>query len=61
MRTLDGGIGQKYGVNRRPKHCLCIITRNPYFAMFKSVLQQVNFLLFVLITFISMICCEKSV
>ena len=43
MRSLDGGIGQKYGANRRPKNCLCIITRNPYFAMFKSVLQQVCF------------------
>lgn len=42
LRTLDGGIEQKYGINRRPKHCLCIITRNPYFAMFKTVLQQVS-------------------
>ena len=41
MRHLDGGVGQRYDVKRRPRHCLCIITKNPFFAMFRSCLLQV--------------------
>jgi hypothetical protein len=42
LRTLDGGIGQQYGANRRPRNCLCFITKNPYFAMFKFALNEVS-------------------
>mmetsp|Transcript_9962 Transcript_9962/g.15026 ORF Transcript_9962/g.15026 Transcript_9962/m.15026 type:complete len:1130 (+) Transcript_9962:50-3439(+) len=42
MRHLDGGVGQRYDVKRRPRHCLCIITKNPFFAMFRSCLLQVH-------------------
>jgi hypothetical protein len=44
LRTLDGGIGQRYGSNRRPRHCLCFITQNPFFTMFKYALQEVSYL-----------------
>lgn len=41
LRTLDGGVRQQYGANRRPRNCLCFITKNPYFAMFKFALNEV--------------------
>lgn len=42
LRNLSSGEGQQYNIRRRPKYCLCIITRYPFFAMFRLVLIQVQ-------------------
>jgi hypothetical protein len=42
VRTFDQDLGQRYNVRRRAKHCLCIITRRPYFAFFKALLMQLH-------------------
>jgi hypothetical protein len=42
LRNLGNGEGQHYDVRRRPKYCLCIITRHPFFAMFRLILIQVH-------------------
>jgi DENN (AEX-3) domain/uDENN domain len=41
-RQLFRGEGRRYDINRRVKHCLCIISRQPYIALFKSALLQVH-------------------
>lgn len=42
LRVFAQGEGKHYDVKRRPKNCLCIITRFPYVALFRVVLLQVH-------------------
>lgn len=40
-RGLFQGQQLRYDLNRRVKHCLCIITKFPYFTFFRTILLQV--------------------
>ena len=42
MRFLGPGKGGRYDSDRRPRHCLCVVTKNPFFTMFRSLLLQVH-------------------
>lgn len=42
MRFLDKGKNGRYDYSRRPRHCLCVITKNPFFVMFRALLLQVH-------------------
>lgn len=42
MRGLFRGENRRYDVKRRVKHCLCFITRQPLFSLFRSILQQLH-------------------
>ena len=42
MRGLFRGENRRYDVKRRIKHCLCFITRQPLFSLFRSILQQLH-------------------
>jgi hypothetical protein len=42
MRFLDKGKNGRYDYSRRPRHCLCVVTKNPFFVMFRSLLLQVH-------------------
>lgn len=42
LRTLFRGQCRQYDAKRRPKHCLCFITRQPYFTLFGNILQQIH-------------------
>jgi hypothetical protein len=42
MRTLFRGVTRRYDVKRRVRHCLCVITRYPFFKFFKSVLMELH-------------------
>jgi hypothetical protein len=41
-RALFAGESNRYDVSRRPRHCLCFITRHPYFSFFKTMLLQIH-------------------
>lgn len=41
-RALCNGEYGRYDVSRRPRHCLCFITRHPYFSLFKAMLLQIH-------------------
>lgn len=41
LRGLFRGEGRRFDVKRRPRHCLCIITKFPYFSMFQTLLLQI--------------------
>ena len=47
MRCLAAGEGQRYDVKRRPRNCLCIISKHPYFSMFRSILMQIQGLMLI--------------
>lgn len=40
-RHLFRGIARRFDVGRRTRHCLCIISRYPYFEFFKSLLMHI--------------------
>mmetsp|Transcript_13274 Transcript_13274/g.12022 ORF Transcript_13274/g.12022 Transcript_13274/m.12022 type:complete len:853 (+) Transcript_13274:7-2565(+) len=42
LRQLFRGEKRRYDVSRRPRHCLCIITRQPYFSLFRLMLLQIH-------------------
>jgi hypothetical protein len=42
MRALFEGEGKRYDVRRRPRHCLCLITRQPFFATFRILLLEIH-------------------
>lgn len=42
MRSLFRGVTRRYDVKRRVRHCLCVITRYPFFKFFKSILLQLH-------------------
>ena len=42
LRSFCKGEGKRYDVRRRPKCCLCIVTRYPYFTLFQNLLLQVH-------------------
>lgn len=42
MRALFRGETHRFDVKRRPRHCLCIITRHPFFSLLRTVLLQVH-------------------
>ena len=42
MRGLFRGENRRYDVKRRVKHCLCFITRQPLFSLFRRILQQLQ-------------------
>jgi hypothetical protein len=42
MRTLFRGMTRRYDVKRRVRHCLCVITRYPFFKFFKSMLMELH-------------------
>ena len=42
MRTLFQGEERRYDVKRRPRHCLCIITRNPFISLFRTLLLEIH-------------------
>ena len=42
MRILDAGKGGRYDYSRRARHCLCVVTKNPFFVMFRSMLLQIH-------------------
>ena len=42
MRALFRGMKRRHDVGRRYKHCLCFITTNPFFALFKTVLLELH-------------------
>ena len=42
LRTLFRGQCRQYDAKRRPKHCLCFITRQPYFTLFGNILQEIH-------------------
>jgi len=41
LRGLFRGEGRRFDVKRRQRHCLCIITKFPYFSMFQTLLLQI--------------------
>ena len=42
LRALFRGPGRRYDVGRRLRHCLCFITRLPFFSMFRVILHQLH-------------------
>jgi len=42
MRALFRGESHRFDVKRRPRHCLCIITRHPFFSLLRTILQHVH-------------------
>lgn len=40
-RNFFRGISRRFDIGRRAKHCLCIITKFPYFALFKMLLKDI--------------------
>ena len=42
MRSLFRGVSRRFDVKRRVRHCLCVITRYPFFKFFKSVLMELH-------------------
>ncbi len=40
LRGVGAGDGRNYSVRRRERKCYCIISRNPYFSLFRDVLTQ---------------------
>lgn len=42
LRALFKGEAHRHDVKRRPRHCLCITTRHPFFALLRIVLLQVH-------------------
>ena len=42
LRSLFRGEGKRYDVKRRSKHCLCFVTKYPYFQIFKILLLQIH-------------------
>ena len=42
MRGLFRGVSRRFDVKRRTRHCLCFITRYPFFRMFKNVLLELH-------------------
>lgn len=42
MRILFRGVTRRFDVKRRVRHCLCVITRYPFFKFFKTVLMELH-------------------
>jgi len=42
LRVFPHGEGRRYEVRRRPKSCLCFITRLPFFSLFHLVLSEIH-------------------
>ena len=42
MRGLFRGVNRRFDVKRRTRHCLCFITRYPFFRMFKNLLLELH-------------------
>ena len=42
MRTLFRGVSRRYDVKRRVRHCLCVITKYPFFKFFKNILMELH-------------------
>ena len=42
MRNLFQGEDKRYDVKRRPRHCLCFITRNPFISLFRTLLLEIH-------------------
>lgn len=42
MRPFFRGEGLRYDVKRRARHCLCLITRRPLYALLRAVLLQLH-------------------
>jgi len=42
MRGLYQGESKRHDVKRRPRHCLCFISRHPYISLFRTLLLQVH-------------------
>jgi hypothetical protein len=42
MRSLFRGVSRRYDVKRRVRHCLCVITKYPFFKFFKSLLLELH-------------------
>lgn len=40
-RQIFRGKNRRFDCQRRPRHCVCIITRQPYFSLFRNVLQDI--------------------
>ena len=40
-RNFFRGISRRYDISRRNKHCICIISRFPYFAFFRVLLMDI--------------------
>jgi hypothetical protein len=40
-RNFFRGISRRYDISRRTKHCICLISRYPYFAFFKVLLTDI--------------------
>lgn len=40
-RHIFRGKNRRFDCQRRPRHCLCIITRQPHFSLFRSILQDI--------------------
>ena len=42
LRAFGHGEGKRYDLRRRAKSCLCIVTRMPFFSLFRVVLMQIH-------------------
>ena len=42
LRALFRGPGRRFDVGRRLRHCLCFITKLPFFSMFRALLLQIH-------------------
>jgi hypothetical protein len=40
-RNFFRGISRRFDISRRSKHCICLISRFPYFAFFKTLLMDI--------------------
>jgi DENN (AEX-3) domain len=42
LRSLCQGESRRYDVKRRPRHCLCIISRHPFISLFRTLLWEIH-------------------
>lgn len=42
LRGLDAGAGLRFDVHRRVRRCFCIISRHPYFSLFRNILREAH-------------------
>ena len=42
MRALFHGESKRFDLRRRPRHCLCIISRHPFISLFRTLLLQIH-------------------
>jgi DENN (AEX-3) domain len=42
MRALFQGESKRFDLRRRPRHCLCIISRHPFISLFRTLLLQIH-------------------